>query len=206
MAQDEWYRNTDWNAEIEATFEQKLRRARDKSQYLRIQASYLTKTHPKVALDLIDRYFDLGEHFDMASAYLSKAEALIALNDIDGALVAYEAAIQRERQYPKLITQAYLDFPCFVLANEIEHMYARALDVLENEQRRLMFPDDRYRANGARALLFHHFARTDEAQACAVIALAAAQEVHSGFRHHPKVGVVRQTEDEFYTKVAALCP
>lgn len=206
MAKDDWYRNKDWNAEIEEVFEQKLRRARDKSQYLRIQASYLTKTHPKVALDLIDRYFGLGEHFDMASAYLGKAEALIALNDIDGALVAYEAAIQRERQYPKLITQAYLDFPCFVLANEIEHMYARALYVLENEQRLLMFPDDRYRAHGARALLLHHFKRTDEAQASAAIALAAAKEVQSGFHYHQKVGTVRDAEDEFYTKLAALSP
>ena len=67
-----------------------------------------------------------------------------------------------------------------------------------------MFPIDRFRAHGARALLVHHFDRKDEARAEAELAMAAAQETESGFRHHPNLGLVQSTADEFSMQVAAL--
>lgn len=204
MAQDDWYRNAVWNAEIEETFRQRLRRARKKSEYLRIQASYLAETDPTVALGLLEHYFGLGEHVDITQAYVDKARALVALNDCGGALASYEAALERERQRPSLKTQAYLDFPCLVIEAKIEPMYARALDVLTANQDRPMFPVDRFRAHGARALLLHHFDRKEEARADATLALAAAQETQSGFRYHQNLGLVRSANDEFATRVAAL--
>jgi tetratricopeptide (TPR) repeat protein len=44
MSKDDWFRNTDWNDQIESEFEARLKRSRtnyNKAQYLRIQASYL---------------------------------------------------------------------------------------------------------------------------------------------------------------------
>ena len=57
MSRDDWFRNQKWDAATEAHFNEKLRRARDKAQPLRIQAYHLQNTDPKAALALLDRYF-----------------------------------------------------------------------------------------------------------------------------------------------------
>ncbi|BBE34826.1 hypothetical protein [Sphingosinicella microcystinivorans] len=204
MGRDDWYRNTTWNTEIEAKFDQKLRRAREKFQYLRIQALYLTETYPEVALRLLEQYFSLGENIDTAQAYLQRAQALSVLNDFDGAFASYEAALERERRRPNSTTQAYLDFPCLVLETKRVSLYARALEVLNTHSDRSVFPIDRFRLHGAQALLLHHFDRKDEARAEAELAMAAAQETKSGFRHHPNLGLVQSADDEFSIQVAAL--
>jgi hypothetical protein len=47
MGRDDWFRNKKWDAATQAHFNEKLRRARDKAQPLRIQASYLENIDPK---------------------------------------------------------------------------------------------------------------------------------------------------------------
>ena len=85
----EWFRNTTWNASIERAFDDKLRRARRKEQYLRIQACTLARLHPDVALKLLDRYFALPNDFDHAQAHVDRATAYLALGRVAEALTAY---------------------------------------------------------------------------------------------------------------------
>ena len=128
----------------------------------------------------------------------------MALGNVEAALSSYEAALEREHQAPFLRTQAYLDFACLVVEAGPEELYARALEVLDTHQDRPMFPVDRYRAHGSRALLLHHFARSQEARAEASLAMEAAQETTSGFRYHRSLGLVRETQDAFAERVAEL--
>jgi hypothetical protein len=55
MGSEDWYRNQEWNQEIEESFFEKLKRSRSqKAQYLLIQAYYLVESHPDVVLRLAE--------------------------------------------------------------------------------------------------------------------------------------------------------
>ena len=204
MGREDWYRNVAWDAEIEAAFVAKLRRARDKSQYLRIQACVLARREPEVALRLLDQYFALGDHFDHAQAYLDRATAHLAVGDIEAAMQSFESALTREQAYPHLLTQAYLDFPCLIAAQQLTDRYAQALDVLGAGEGRPVFPRDRYLWNSARALIFYDLGKVSEARTHAQSALAAASETQSGFRYHRQIGLVQTTADEFGDRLNAI--
>ena len=197
MGREDWYRNTTWNPEIEAAFTAKLRRARDKSQYLRIQASILAGRKPDVALQLLEQYFSLGDHFDHAQAYLDRAKAHLAKGDVAAALESFEAALSQERLRPNLLTYAYLDLPYLIATQRLSKRYAQALEILDAGQNRLTFPVDRYLWNGARALILQDQARLSEARLHAQIALEAASETQSGFRYHQQLGLVGNADDQF---------
>src|SRR5581483_7696923 len=150
MAKDDWFRNSDWSAEIEASFRAKLARAKDKAQYLRIQAAYLAKREPDTALRLLEEYFQLGDHFDHAQAHVSRAEAYLSLGNLAGAVASYEAALERERVFPKLRTQAWVLLLMLIANRRMTQLYPRALELVDQHQQpeHLLFPMDRYRVHG----------------------------------------------------------
>jgi tetratricopeptide (TPR) repeat protein len=204
LGRDDWFRNTSWNPETEAAFMARLRRARDKSQYLRIQASYLTGTAPEAALRLLAHYFQLGEHFDQAQAHVERARAYITLGNLDAALNSYEAALERERAHPRLQTRAHLDFPLLIVMRRLSELYSRAMEILDATQSRLMFPIDRYLAHGVRALILDEWGKRDEARNYAALALAAASETESGLRYHQDVGLVPAINDDLACRLKAI--
>jgi tetratricopeptide (TPR) repeat protein len=197
----DWFRNATWNSDIEAAFNQKLRRARRKEQYLRIQASTLAKTHPEVALRLLDQYFELPDDFDHAQGHVDRATAFLALGRIDDAMDAYEDALARERVFPKLKTEAYLELPFQVAVRQLRHRYQRALELLQENQKRLMFPVDHFRWNASLALIAADSGRSENARAHAREAMEAAGRDDSGFRYHPSVGLVGDRYDEVIEKL-----
>ena len=194
MSRDDWFRNTTWNSAIEDAFETKLKRARNKSEYLRIQASYLAKSHPAITLKLLEQYFELGEHFDFASAFVSKAEALLTLNRIDEALKCYEQALAREKKFPNLLTNASLDFALLVAMRQIKDRYLQAIVVLDEAKVDLIVPRQFYDWNSAYALIQFDLGNLDEARKYAAAALEFADEFSSGFKYHPKVGVLKDED------------
>jgi tetratricopeptide (TPR) repeat protein len=80
----------------------KLKRARDKAQYLRIQAGCLTRSRPQIALTLLERYLATGDNFGRAQAYVDQANALLALGEVERALASYELALAREQEFLNL--------------------------------------------------------------------------------------------------------
>lgn len=189
MAKDDWFRNSDWNPAIEARFFEKLRRARQKGQYLRIQASYLSDTRPEVTLQLLKEYFALGDDFDHAQALVDQAHAYLTLGKMDQAIASLQRALQRERAFP-YFTHAWSDYAMLVATQKLEQLFADALRVLAERRDMLTFPVEHFHWHAARALIHGAVGKNAEAREDALKALAAAGREHSGFRYHPKVGLV----------------
>lgn len=191
----DWFRNTTWSEAVERTFNEKLQRARRKENYLRIQACTLARSHPDVALRLLDRYFSLKDDFDHAQAYVDRATVLLTLGRIDEAVESYSAALAREVVFPNLLTQAYLDLPYLIATRGIRGQYSYAKHLLEHHKARLMFPVDHFRWHAACALIAAETHDSVAAKAHAQRALDAAALDHSGFRYHPTIGLVTDQYD-----------
>ena len=201
---DDWFRNRDWNAAIARRFDEKLRRARRKEQYLRIQASTLAQTHPAIALELLDRYFQLPDDFDHARAHVDRATAYQALGRIEEAARGYEAALKREVVFPQLLTQAYLEFPMLVATQRLVARYDQALTVLKAHSDKPMFPVDKFLWHTAHALILTAMGNSGDASIHAAQALDAASLDKSGFQHHPSVGLVTEKHRELFKTLAGV--
>ena len=206
MTAQEWFRNGTWDAAIESHFFEKLRRARRKSQYLRIQASYLAKTNPAVALSLLEKYFALGEDFDLAQAYLNQAEAHLALGDKRSAIACFHKALKREKEFPRLKTNAWEEYVLLVAIDREKSLYHHALAVLaDHKPDATSFPVNVFSWFAAFALICDELSDRAKAKEAACKALEWSEAKHSGFRYHPQVGLVGAEYDSLKTKLQRLC-
>jgi tetratricopeptide (TPR) repeat protein len=97
----------------------------------------------EVALDILRRYFEIGEHFDVAQAFVDQASAYLALGDRQQAINSLQLALKREREYPKVKTQAWSEFALLVATTQEQSLYEYALDVVaDNAPSSTSFPVD----------------------------------------------------------------
>jgi tetratricopeptide (TPR) repeat protein len=157
-----------------------------------------------VALELLDRYFALGDDFDQAQAHVDRANAFLALGQLDSAFLSYEAALERERVFPKLRTGAFLDFPYQIALNGAADRFDQAMAMLSGAESQLMFPVDRFKFHAAKAMILAH-SDLPSARSAARLALEAAASDHSGFRFHPSVGLVSERHVQALSKLRGLC-
>lgn len=190
MSNEEWYRNKEWTKEVEAQFFAKLKRARRKEQYLRIQASTIARSNPEVALMLLEEYFSLDDDFDHAQAYCDMASAFLAQGEAQKAVRSYAKALEREAEFPKLKTDAYILYPLTIVENKMSNLYQSANEILNAHKDRLMFPIDHFRWHAAKAIINADSGDKELASSHAASALDAAQIKKSGFRFHQKLGLV----------------
>jgi tetratricopeptide (TPR) repeat protein len=165
----------------------------------------LARSHPEVALDLLDRYFSLKDDFDHAQAHVDRATALLALGRVHEAIESYNAALTREAEFPNLQTRAYLDLPYLIATRGIREEYGHAMRLLEKHKGRLMFPVDHFLWHSAVALIAAENHDADAARAHARYALDAAVLENSGFRYHPTVGLVTEQYNSLIQKLKRYC-
>lgn len=205
MGRDDWFRNTEWNAEIEARFQEKLRRARDKPQYLRIQAGCLTEKYPHDALRLLGQFFQLGENLFWAQAYLDQGHAYLSLGDKESALNSFRLALQRERDFPNVVTQAWIDYTFLVVEERAESFYEDALEVLKSHPPTSgSFPVQAFCWFAALAMLSDLLQNPALAKESATKALEWSEVTHSGYRYHAQLGLVGTQWEETKKKLRQI--
>lgn len=203
MSRHEWFRNDHWNAEIELAFYSKLKRSRKKAQYIRIQACYLCRSYPQIALQLLDEYFALDDHFDDASAFGTKAECYLALGDVNCAIHAYEQAVAQEEQFRGPRTQSRIELPYLIATHQVRSKYGRALQLLEASDT-MLFPLQRFKYHTAYALISADLSKVEAARRHANDALREAQCEHSGLRYHANLGLVDTSYDNVRVRLEQI--
>ena len=211
MSKLEWYRRTTWTAVDREHFESRLKRSRgasNKAQYLRIQSYHLAEVgNEEAAIELLDRMFaEFPEMHELAQAHAQKASCLARLGKVDEAIQEYRAALQAERDFPNVKTNAWIDFGWLVVEKKLTDLYDEVSRVLQEfrDESGLTFPATEYRYATIEALLAD--AKGEEARASnfAKKALAEAAKVHSGLRYHPGVGLVGSERNLFEKRLRML--
>lgn len=210
----EWFRRTTWTADDEREFFARLGRSRGaerRAQYLRIQASHLAAAEPPLhepALRLLERLLaDYPDDIMLALAHAQRAASLTALGRADEALSALRAALAAQRARPNVQTSAPVDFAWLVATYDgAGALRDEALSVLAEfgAAAEDTFPAERYRRDGARAMLLEAAGDSTAAAAAARGALAAAGATHSGFRYHPTLGLVESPDAGPHARLVRL--
>jgi hypothetical protein len=139
---------------------------------------------------MLGRYFTLGQNFDIAQAYDDQAGAYLSPKDTAKTLLSLQAALVRKGTYPNVKTSAWSRFAILVATHRIRSHSAQVLDVLAQNQSPTLVPIERFNWYAARALTAAEQKDGPTAREHSVKALETAQLNHSGFRYHPKLGLV----------------
>jgi tetratricopeptide (TPR) repeat protein len=206
---DDWCRRSTWTDDDRQEFDARLKRRRGpKAQYLCIQASYLAKAGlHTAAIELLDRLLtEFPERIELATAHLHKAEIFSALGENELAITEYRAALQAERDFPNVRTNAWLDFGWFVVEKQLSGLYGEVLEVFEEfrDRSELTFPALEYRYWAVRAIIADSRGDRMGARDFAEQALAQAAKEHSGLRYHAKLGLVGAQPQWMEKKLRAL--
>ena len=191
---DNWYRRTSWTEDDQTAFYARLKRSRgqfNKAQYLRIQAHHLQQLHPDAALELLD-YLIAEQPYpsELPSAHLQAAECHVALRHTEQALKHFRKALSAEQSTNGIRTFAFLHFSLFVVSKELSEYYDEVRQILIDHVDRCIFPVHFYHWHLCMAWLDEQLEDHASAAKHAASALDAAGQESSGFRYHPKLGLV----------------
>ncbi len=194
MGRDDWFRNETWSPAIEQAFNEKWARARDKAQPLKIQAVIVGERFPNVALDLIDRYFELeGDGFFDADAYCARAQAYERLGRIDDAIASYVDSLDAEARQPNSHGPSYLYLALLAIRHDRDDAGDRALRefVLREDRGDVRFANEVFVGSALAAMTLKKAGLHTAAREQAERALRMTTVGSLGIRNAPDMGMVR---------------
>jgi tetratricopeptide (TPR) repeat protein len=216
MGRHDWYRRTTWTANDQRQFRERLARCRsdgNRAQYLRIQALYLEEAGLiEAALGLLTELLrDHRDSRDVAQAHLQLAGCHEKRGRIAEALTELRRALAAEARQPNGQIGAWLEFGRIAVEHALVDLYDEFLNLVVAREDRpgglacwVMFPDHEYLLNACLAVIYASRGEGPRAREHARGALVAADRKHSGFRYHPRVGLVKDTHTALFRRISAL--
>ncbi|WP_367768769.1 hypothetical protein AB3G33_09825 [Flavobacterium sp. WC2421] len=208
----DWYRRKTWTENDEIEFYAKLNRARKdgRAQYLKIQAIELIETKKEnlidVAESLLNKYlYEFPEdNFNRSSCLGKLGEIYLLRNSPIKALENFKKAIEFEKIYPNVITQATIKFSEIVIENNIEAEYKYVEEILMNKinsENGLTFNNEKYTVYSILSIINKENGNNKIAKEYAEIAEQSANLESSGFTYHKKLGIVTKRNSILDEKV-----
>ena len=216
MGREDWYRNTQWNEEIEAAFRERLSRSRKlfhKAQYLRIQGDYLLSSeeivYQEIGISMINEL--LKDYPDTEDVIFSKFNAYVNLGDyyyykkgkLDLAYECFKNATRYDKRMTVVQDHAVLAYIKTAVLTKHKEDYPDCDSRLDGVNHTPVFPQNYYELGLSGALLHDAMGRFDAAKASATLALQAL-DTDSPFKRGDKIyGKAFATEAEllFLTSV-----
>lgn len=215
MSSTDWYTRDKWNPEFAEEFWQKISRKRDprmKAQLIRIQAEHLEKS------DLIDEALTLlhvildeySEIFDISQVYHQLGQCYIKKDKIDDAIETLKKSIAIENEKPNYQTGSWLTFAVLITEQKLTQYYDEFITIVEQLsskpggiEARTRFPLDQYYFYGTLSNIEKHKGNIENSKKYVDLALAAAEKTESGFRYHPKLGLVQEKNTPFHNSLVS---
>jgi tetratricopeptide (TPR) repeat protein len=199
----DWFRRKSWTQTDEEEFFKKLNRARKdgQAQYLKIQAIELVQTEDNALLNVAEELLNKmltefpDDNFNRASALHTLGDIYKLRENYQKAKEYYKQALDFEIIYPKVITQAYLNYSELVIKTGDTISFDEVEQTLLERQPRLMFPIEKYKVNSLLSIINKHKDRHDEAKRFAELANQSANAETSGLRYHKYLGIVKDRDN-----------
>ena len=178
----DWYRNTDWNSDIEAKFFSRLAKSKSqRDQYLSIQIVELAQIHPRVAKELSAFYFESrADGLNDGRVFAALAEASLALNNCDDALQYYLQDMKFEQAHPGFIGVTRFRFPLLVALMRRRSSYKDVLGVWEKFDHTSPFPLYQFEHAASRSIILYDLGEKANAFLHAEKALRAYEGMRPG--------------------------
>lgn len=204
MSKDDWYRNTNWNDQIESEFEAHLKRSRGsahKAQYLRIQASYLldfsSAENQKKGIQLMERvindypeetFISMFGHEQLGDYYLKSENYWKAENHFRIVTNHYHT---KTRSGTTGLADLKLSETILISNQEEKFLEAYELSTSKFEKTggNLMLNDQKFYFTTLMANLCLRMGRLEEASDFASLALQLSTITQPQFNRHKIVGV-----------------
>ncbi len=198
----DWFRRKTWTKTDEDEFFAKLGRARKdgRAQYLKIQAIELVETKDmellKVAESLLKRMLTEypDDNFNKGSALHSLGDICKQFENYKEAINYYKQALDFEKVYPNVKTQAYLDYSELVIKTGATNSFDELESILLERVAKLLFPIEKYKVNSILSIINKYKNKPDKAKYFADLADQNANAETSGLRYHKYLGVVAERD------------
>ncbi len=199
----DWYRRKTWTKTDEEEYFAKLGRARkdSRAQYLRVQAIELIETKDEnllsVAETLLNKILtDYPENqIEKSQTYNSIGEIYKLRGNYETALEYFQKSLDFEKEFPNVITSAYLNFSETVICAEKTELYNNIENLLKEQLNKdtIKFPIQNYIMYSVLAVISEYKGDNEQAKIYADFAdrNATTQKNSLWNTQKSKIGIVK---------------